>query len=129
MHLQAPASLRSSTEGNRSSSAKQNGTRGYDQIHQPGEPGCVSPPHRGPAGHRDVLHRLVLRLRGNVNKIHQGRLQRAADLPSGFTFYGLWSAVLTTLGWHLCIKFCVNDLKENDTFHWNEGHHSSHKLD
>lgn len=38
------------------------GTGGYDPIHQPGEPGCVPPPHRRPAGHRHVLHRLVLRV-------------------------------------------------------------------
>lgn len=38
------------------------GTRGYDQIHQPGEPGRVPPPHCRPAGHRHVLHCLVLRV-------------------------------------------------------------------
>lgn len=38
------------------------GTRGYDQIHQPGEPGCVPASHCRPSGHRHVLHRLVLRV-------------------------------------------------------------------
>ncbi|MED6266474.1 hypothetical protein CHARACLAT_002537 [Characodon lateralis] len=40
----------------------QNGTGGHDQIHQPGEPSGVPPPHCGPVGHRHVLHSLVLRL-------------------------------------------------------------------
>lgn len=35
------------------------GNRGNDEIYQPGEPGCVPPPYRRPAGHRHVLHRLV----------------------------------------------------------------------
>lgn len=43
-------------------------------------------------------------LRGDVNKVHQGRLQRAADLPRGVPLHGLWRAVPSTLGWHLCIK-------------------------
>lgn len=86
------------------------GTRGHDQIHQPGEPGCVPPPHCGAAGYRHVLHRLVLRLWGDINKIHTGCLQRAADLPRGITFHGVWCAVPTTLGWDICMK--VTDLKK-----------------
>lgn len=35
------------------------GARGNDEVHEPGEPGCVPPPHRRPAGHRHVLYRLV----------------------------------------------------------------------
>ncbi|KAF1386787.1 hypothetical protein PFLUV_G00098510 [Perca fluviatilis] len=117
--------MRHMSQGDKTSTCK-NGTRGYDQIHQPGEPGCVPPPYCRPAGHRHVLHCLVLRLRGDLNKIHQGRLQRAADLPRGFTFHGLRCAVLTTLGWHLCMKFGVPDLKEYHTFQWNGGHHTQH---
>ena len=36
------------------------GAGNYDEIHQPGEPGRFPPPDRGAAGHRDVLHSLVL---------------------------------------------------------------------
>lgn len=35
------------------------GTGGYDEIHQPGEPGCVPPSYCRPARHRHVLYRLV----------------------------------------------------------------------
>lgn len=38
------------------------GAGGDEQIHQPGKPGRFPAPHRGAAGHRHVLHRLVLRV-------------------------------------------------------------------
>lgn len=43
-------------------------------------------------------------LRGDVNKVHEGCLQGAADFPRGFSFHGLRCAVLTAVGWHLCMK-------------------------
>lgn len=43
-------------------------------------------------------------LRGDVDEIHQGRLQRAADLPGGVALHGLRRALPATLGWHLRMK-------------------------
>lgn len=43
-------------------------------------------------------------LRGDVNKIHQGRVQRVADLARGFAVHGLRRALPTTLGRHLRMK-------------------------
>ncbi|KAL7857718.1 hypothetical protein AOLI_G00178200 [Acnodon oligacanthus] len=42
------------------SRSSRHGTGSHDQIHQPGEPGCVPPPHSGAACHWHVLHSMVL---------------------------------------------------------------------
>lgn len=43
-------------------------------------------------------------LRGDVDQIHQGRLQRAAHLPGGVALHGLRRALPATLGRHLRMK-------------------------
>lgn len=45
-------------------------------------------------------------LRGDVDEIHQGRLQGAAHLPGGVTLHGLRRALPATLGGHLRMKVC-----------------------
>ncbi|KAJ8272207.1 hypothetical protein COCON_G00110660 [Conger conger] len=89
--------------------AVHNGFGGYDQIHKSGESGRVSTPDRSPAGHRNVFHGVVLRLRGDLYKVHTGRVQGAAHLPGGLPVHGLRCAVPAPLGGH--IRLTVKDTR------------------
>lgn len=93
-------------------------------------------------------------LRGDINKIHSGCVQRVADLPRGVTLHGVRRVVLTTLGWHLRMKVHLNlsvsfiflisemfalvnyvpspspsavwgELHKSDTFQWSQEHHTA----
>lgn len=47
---------------------------------------------------------MVDQIRGDIDKIHQGRLQGAANLLGGFAFHGFRCALPAPLGGHLCMK-------------------------
>lgn len=82
----------------------QYGARGNEQVHQPGEPGCLPTPHRGAAGHWHVLHRMVLRLWGDIHQVHARHLQGAADLTGGIALHGVWRPVPAAVGWDLRVR-------------------------
>lgn len=96
---------------------------------------------------------MVDQIRGDIDKIHQGRLQGAANLLGGFAFHGFRCALPAPLGGHLCMKvsfrkeeknpksdgvcdhahWCFtasfslcsfSSLNQEKTFQWNQQHHT-----
>ncbi|KAK8757733.1 hypothetical protein V5799_004637 [Amblyomma americanum] len=79
------------------------GHRAHVQVCQPGQSGCLPPPHAGAYGHRPLLHGLVLRIRGDLNKVHARPLQGAHHLSSRCSVPGLWHPLSASLGRHICL--------------------------
>lgn len=78
--------------------------REHVPIHFAGESEHLPPSCSGPALHRPLLHRMVLRLRGHLHKVHERTRQGNSHFPHRRHLHGTRHSLPYAVGRDLCMK-------------------------